>query len=302
MTTKIEWTDESWNPIVGCSKPLHWKKPRMIFVCSMGDLFHKSVPFEWIDRVMAIVALCPQHTFMFLTKRPERMAEYFNTRTWNDVLTDLVTEPWLNKLVCRFNLTEKWSCEGFESKLRFPKRWPLPNLWLGVTAENQEMADKRIPTLLQIPAAKRFVSVEPMLGKINFKNRLLPLVEGAEGEPAIVVERGLDWVICGGESGFGARPMHPDWVRYLKDQCKEACVPFFFKQWGEWLPYYDRDIDDPDWKNIPKESKQVCRINLVGGQGFHGDRVVYFKRVGKKAAGRSLDSVEYNDFPDVVER
>lgn len=203
-------TDNKWNgktafvePML--TKPLHWKKPRMIFVCSMGDLFHESVPFEWITRVFKIIERCPQHIFQVLTKRPERMQEFIG-----------------------------------------PSIDHLPNVWLGVTAENQEMADKRIPILLKIPAAKRFVSVEPLLGAIDlrFGDNMeeyedsdvawLPCERGGQRHQHFMYDpacqRGLDWVICGAESGPGRRKCEWAWPESIVQQCKEADVPCFVKQ------------------------------------------------------------------------
>lgn len=204
--TNIEWTDRVWNPVTGCDpvskgcdncyarvmaqrfpiwndfkvtlhpqrlkEPLGWKKSQKIFICSMADLFHEGVPFFFVDEVMSVIRFCPQHTFQILTKRPERMCEYFSGKF-------------------------------------------LPsNLWLGVTAENQQRADERIPLLFDIPAAVRFVSVEPMLGPVDLKNYE------------------LNWVICGGETGAGSRTMEPEWVLSLQKQCKTYHIPFFFKSWG----------------------------------------------------------------------
>ena len=259
-TTKIEWADAVWNPITGCTTiseacdhcyakrmanrlrgrygyPAHWpfrvtfhpyrlsdplklKKSRRIFVCSMGDLFHEDVKKDWIDAVWSTMAEARQHTFQVLTKRPERMREY---------ILDRKRRGW------------KPDCN---------------NIWLGVTAENQTRADERVPILLQIPAAVRFVSVEPMLGHINLQSFLAANeLHEIDGGPRI------DWVICGGETGPGARPVHPDWVRSLRDQCTSAGVPFFFKGWG--------DLDP-----------------------------VFHQRIGKKAAGRLLDGREWSEFPD----
>jgi protein gp37 len=244
MGTRIEWAEETWNPIVGCSKcspgcdhcyaermanrlahialkkrpgltmgnarnrlegyvkvvdrmgcwngevffnpeddkPLHIKKPSRIFVCSMGDLFHEKIHESWIMSVLAIQEDAPQHTYIWLTKRPERMREVI-------------------------------------LKLDLPV---LENIWLGVTVCNQKEAEEKIPILFQTPAAVRFVSIEPMLGPVDFGSDQLTKHWGP----------GLDWVIVGGESGPGARPMHPDWVRSARDQCAAAGVPFLFKQWG----------------------------------------------------------------------
>jgi len=240
--TKIEWANKVWNPVTGCTKvsagckncyaetyakrfwkkrkftdvqchnnkldqPLHWKKPARIFVNSMSDLFHPDVPFEFIWEIYHIMmSKAPWHTYIVLTKRPERAKEFFD---W-----------WFS----------------------FPPHKPsgiIPigeykNIWLGVSVEDQKTADERIPLLLQTPAAVRFISAEPLLGKIeltDMQNR--NYLHRATGR---FNREKLNWVICGGESGKNARPMHPGWVRSLRDECKSANVPFFFKQWGEWLP------------------------------------------------------------------
>ena len=218
--SKIEWTETTWNPVTGCTKisagcqhcyaermakrlqamgkpsyrngfqvtchedrldePSHWRKPRLVFVCSMGDLFHEEVPHEFIGHVFDAMCANPQHTFQILTKRPMRM-----------------------------------------HTSRFGAHWPH-NVWAGVSVENQETADRRIPDLLKCPAAVRFVSMEPLLGPISCGNLRLLQATGA----------GIHWVIVGGESGPGARPMQEEWVVDIKDQCEAASVPFFFKQWG----------------------------------------------------------------------
>lgn len=355
--TKIEWTEASWNVVVGCSKispgcdncyaermanrlagmastgpiylpviknqkphgwngktafsesaltkPLHWKKPRMIFVCSMGDLFHESIPFEWIDKVFAVMALCPQHTFQVLTKRSKRMLEFFDSLNQDD--------QYRGKIL---NL----------DAIEVDENWPLPNVWLGVTAEDQQRADERIPDLLKCPAVKRFVSCEPLLSEINLGNVRLPNTkprgwDGREGgypylncltgrEYSVMVGNDtnykLDWVICGGESGPGARPMHPDWARNLRDQCKSAGVPYFMKQWGEWAAteydpadclYRDSSTLQPTclhthWQ-YPKGE-----YHIWGDRAFReGDPISV--KCGKKKAGYLLDGKEYKEMPEV---
>lgn len=198
-----KWNSQTYLVDYALNKPLHWEKPRMIFVCSMSDLFHENTSHGDITAVLEIIQRCPQHLFLLLTKRPERALEYFNR------LSSVMKNG-----VCNINVL------------------PFDNIWIGVTAENQEQANKRIPILLKIPAKKRFVSIEPMLGPVDLFH-----VNVSNGQFIINVSRGLnklDWVIVGGESGSKARPMHPDWVRSIRDQCKEAKVPFFFKQWGEY--------------------------------------------------------------------
>jgi len=331
--SKIEWTDRVWNPVTGCTKispgcqncyaermakrlagrcgypadgpfkvtlhperleqPFRWREPSKIFVCSMGDLFHEDVPFDYIDRVFSVMYVSPEHTFMVLTKRPERMKEYFNTRPRDSMKQERVL------------VIDEMGASNYSVSL------PLRNVWLGVTAENQEQADKRIPVLLQIPAAVRFVSVEPMLGPVDLTELPIPYeicnrgfnfnaLTDQDDEHFYNDHPKIDWVICGGESGPGARPMHPDWTRSLRDHCQAAGVPFFFKQWGEWETFYDRDNDDPDWCNVPEDGPGIKRINLAGGYGFHGDRVIYLRRVGKKKAGRLLDGIEHNGMPGVA--
>ncbi|KKM14005.1 hypothetical protein LCGC14_1710490 [marine sediment metagenome] len=297
MGSKIEWTEETWNPIIGCSKvspgcdhcyaermanrlahidatkphygiavkdgkwtgktllgpdsvlekPLHWKKPRTIFICSMGDMFHESVPVHWIFKVFPITQKCPQHTFFILTKRPEIMQKYFN-------YTGI--------------------------------RYPYLNVWLAVTAENQEQADKRIPILLGIPAVKRFVSVEPMLSLMDISKYLKVVNESGfqdYGGPFAGRDK-LDWVICGGESGSGARPMNINWVRSLRDQCIEGGTPFFFKQWGEWHPNWHEMAEfDIDY------SQRHISMNFDDGMSMI--------RVGKKKAGRKLDRQIWDQRP-----
>jgi protein gp37 len=205
-------------------KPLRWKKPRAIFVGSMTDHFHKNTPDEWVDQVLAVAALCPQHIFIVLTKRAERLERYFDEMLYSRV----------NKQIQKFPGHEKAYTHSSIA-------WPLPNLWLGVTAENQAMADERIPHLLRTPAAVRFVSVEPMVGpvKVNFNGECNGCVSfncELHGSSELLqncpATKKLDWVICGGESGSGARAMDPVWARSLRDQCEDAQVPFFFKQWG----------------------------------------------------------------------
>ncbi|MDD5549594.1 MAG: phage Gp37/Gp68 family protein [Sulfurovaceae bacterium] len=257
--SKIEWTEATWNPVSGCDKisdgckncyaekmakrlqamgtrgyengfavtlhpdrldePTKRKKPTMYFVCSMGDLFHDDVPFEFIDDIFATMIHNSHHTFQILTKRPERMKQYFERPK------ELIEEYFPNGVTL-----------------------PAPNIWLGVTAENQEQADIRIPLLLDTPAHKRFVSIEPMIGKIDLKciindyagirTQINSLTEhksiGNADFLNIIDCQKIDWVICGGETGVNARPMHPHWVRSLRDQCQDTKTPFFFKQWGEW--------------------------------------------------------------------
>ena len=353
-STNIEWTDEVWNPITGCSKvsqgckncyaervfprpypgraftdirlhaerldaPLHWRKPRRVFVNSMSDLFHDDVPDEFIDRVFAVMALAPQHTFQVLTKQPRRMLEYVADGGRGGDVIDIVRNSELGYRAGGDALP--------------PQTWPLKNVWLGVSVEDQETADYRIPLLLQTPAAVRFLSCEPLLGPMRILGHLM---QGADpgrcancgrghgfnrcpNTGGIARQRGracsafkraefaINWVIAGGESGPQARPTHPQWLRALRDECEAATVPFFFKQWGEWVPrsscYHTRQDGSSCADADPRAEKwPVMRLTGLGHNGRNlahssegGD--AYMQRVGKRAAGRLLDGREHSEYP-----
>lgn len=241
-------------------QPLRWRAPRRIFVCAHGDLFHEAVPEEWIDRVFAVMGECRQHTFQVLTKRPERMREYLDERRKGRPLMPSIGGGLLGY--------HPFNCEVM----------PPENIWLGTSIEDQATADARIPHLLATPAAARFVSAEPLLGALDLRitqargsSRVLNALTGASFSEtslaALPRGPGLDLVIVGGESGPRARPMHPDWVRSLRDQCVSAGVSFHFKQWGEWM------FQSPE------------------------RRATGFYRVGKKAAGRLLDGHTWDEMP-----
>jgi len=224
--------------------PLRTKKP--IVWAIWNDLFHEDVPFVFIHRVWDTMKACPQHTFLVLTKRPYRMLAF-----------------------------TQWMAGGDDISIA---EWPR-NCWLGVTAENQQRADERIPILLQIPAAVRFVSVEPMLGPVDL-NGHFPY----QGFPDTHDHGGIGWVICGGESGPGARPMHPDWARSLLRQCQAAGVPYFFKQWGEYCSPSQMPPDTfREW-------------DIQHGTEIWDDEPRW--RVGKKAAGRILDGRMWDEMPE----
>lgn len=286
------------------AKPLRMKKPQKIFVNSMSDLFHPDVPFEFIDKVMAVIALCPQHTFIVLTKRPERMAEYFNDNSTVRSTTrgDSLISYW-----------KKFPPKGIAAICLEHYTFPLPNLWLGVSVEDQKTADARIPKLLATPAAVRFVSYEPALGPVDFAE----IYSGITRESVLAPEcwgdcncdglygfdpgcrynggdgaltRKLDWIIMGGESGPGARPMHPDWAQDVRDQCKDAGVPFFFKQWGEWVPMCDA---------IARGFRPI-KSRTPWHYLFDTEPSSPMWCVGKKRAGCLLDGVLHNEFPEVT--
>lgn len=352
--TSIEWTESTWNPVVGCSvispgctncyamkmaarieamgnqpryagttrkvngnavwtgklaqapestllEPLRRKKPTTYFVNSMGDLFHEDCPDDWIDRVFAVMALARQHTFQVLTKRAKRMQDYManaeREALWMNAVADLF------EIDCSL-LNGRYPIMGQRSP------WlPLPNVWLGVSAERQQEADERIPLLLDTPAAVRFISAEPLLGPIDltrvrasedphtppdqewlfdslstgdyyeqrFRNSFGEVWYDSGDGP--YRDTKLDWIIVGGESGPNARPMYPDWARSLRDQCAAADVPMFFKQWGSWAHEGQCGADGKKW------------LWSVETEGSHV--------VGKKRAGRLLDGIEHNGMPQV---
>lgn len=209
--------------------PISWKKPRMVFVNSMSDTFHKDVPFRFIDKLFAVMALSPKHTFQILTKRPERMFEYFSASY--EEFCHRLNEA--SRLVHGADLGEDFPVVMPTQKHGMVPDvgWPLPNVWLGVTAENQKMADDRIPFLLRCPAAKRFISCEPLLSEINLGLAgIMPKQWGYGFRP---VSDFIHQVIVGGESGVGdIRSMNLAWAYKLKNECQENGVSFFVKQLG----------------------------------------------------------------------
>lgn len=321
-STKISWSEATWNVVSGCTRvsagcdhcyiertppfrinhrrfdkpgiggttgvmlhgdrlfqPFGWKRPRRIFVCSLADLFHDQVPDLHIAKTWATMARTPQHRYQVLTKRPARMRSLLRSHDF-----ELMVEA-----VC--------SHHDFD--------WPLPNVWGGTTAEDQPEADRRIPILLDTPLAVRWVSVEPMLGPVdldqprcdvhgrNFANGpwcTECAADGFSGELSFghwldPLNGGISWVVCGGESGPGARPMHPDWARSLRDQCADAGVAYHFKQWGEHV--VPEQMGDDVYR----------RWEATTDENFGTDRP---QRVGKKAAGRLLDGVLHDAYPAAV--
>jgi protein gp37 len=299
----IAWTDETWNPVRGCSRvspgcencyaetvaarfsgpglpyeglarrskggeprwtgevrmvpehladPLRWKRPRRIFVNSMSDLFHEKLTNEEIAAVFGVMAAAPQHTFQVLTKRAERMRDWFE---WaedqgRELLHQVNGPPPGGSPVpsaCAIMANLRGPLEiiaGDAWRAAMKVAWPLPNVWLGVSAEDQQRADERIPLLLETPAAVRFVSAEPLLGPIDGERFIRPrhLVDGYREVqrrypgggpvPAHLASPGVDWVIVGGESGHGARHFDVTWARSIVTQCQAAGVPVFVKQLG----------------------------------------------------------------------
>lgn len=276
------------------SEPLCWRKPRRVFVNSMSDLFHKDVPFEFIAKVFGVMSLAPQHTFQILTKRSERMLEWFKwiKTQWEQLGVEYEDGSRDANIVLQFladaDIGQSVSWEYF------PQPWPLPNVWLGVSTEDQERADERIPNLLRCKAAVRFLSCEPLLGPLDLRRYLhhAPCPEHpSEGTKAasfgcMGCSDRLQWVIAGGESGPNARPMHPDWIKSIRDQCVAARVPFFFKQWGNHFP-----ADQRSYANA-SASEAINKLAPA-----FGCREPSHYPIGKKLAGRLLDGREWNEFP-----
>ncbi len=197
--------------------PLAWDTPRRILVNALSDLLHESAPIETIDHVFTIMALAPRHIFQILTKRPKIMQTYIVDKATPGRKTHAIDEI------------------APDANAHAIAAWPLPNVWLGVTAENQKEAERRIPVLLQTPAAVRWVAAEPLLEPLDLK-----LGTWLRDAPQRVASSGigpwLDWVVAGGEMGVDAQPCHPDWARSLRDQCAKGGTAFFWRQWGEYIP------------------------------------------------------------------
>ena len=240
-------------------KPLGWTKPRMIFTCSMGDLFHSAVPWDFILRVFAVMARTPHHTYQILTKRPGRMA-YF--------AEEILPADYRNN-------HPLWWWD-----------WP-PNVWAGTSVESGKYLP-RLDVLARVPAKVRFVSVEPMLGPVDLQEWLC---NGDCGMPWQECT-GINWVIAGGESGSKARPAHPDWFRQIRDHCQAAGVPYFFKQFGEYRPAIGATLG-PRFKLLGLDANG----KIVGGDTPVEDVSAFVVRTGKKAAGAVLDGREWREMP-----
>ena len=219
------WTGEVRFDEATLTVPLRWREPRRIFVCSMSDLFHEDVPDEWIDRIFAVMALAPQHTFQVLTKRPERMRDYVSQNREGREISERLAELYVShpQIATRWPLTAERAIAA--------AHWPLPNVWVGTSVEDQKRADERIPHLLNTPAAVRFLSCEPLLGPIDLTAIKRTKTEGYM-RPLDGRFRTLDWIIVGGESGPRARLCNLAWMRDIIKQCHAASVPVFIKQLG----------------------------------------------------------------------
>ena len=314
--SKIEWTDATWNVVIGCDKvspgcdncyairtahrlsanpnpqvaeayagteadgewtgqinlvhgrldlPFQWGRARKVFVNAQSDLFHKGVPDDFIAEVWAVMALTPQHTYQILTKRPGRMHSLLASRDFPDLVSAHV-ERLVGEDHSPVPRAQRDTVRARMGAWQSLVDYPLPNVWLGVSAEDQQRLDLRAPLLANTPAAVRFVSAEPLLG---------PLVPDARHYP-------IDWMIAGGESGPGARPMNPQWVRDLRDASVLAGIAFHFKQWGEW------------GYAVGEERDGDVRFTLDGDwQGTH----FLMRRLGKRHTGRTLDGRTWDEYP-----
>jgi protein gp37 len=333
-TSSIEWTDATWNPVRGCSvtspgchncyapyaavrlmgpgqaydglversadgrmrwtgavrcvpekltEPLAWKKPKMIFVNSMSDLFHEDIPEDYIAEVCATMYEAQWHTFQVLTKRATRLRTVISRPSFWISVAEKSARRFAERRPRDAGMV---TANDIWSDIR--SQYPLPNIWWGVSVENRRHGLERAHELRYVPAAVRFLSVEPLLEDLG---------------PIDLT--GIDWIIVGGESGPGARPMHPSWPRAIRDQCQAAGVPFFFKQHGEWLAIDDWPLELSEKATSKKATSIRARSMLPDGRLEFtaadcrqlGTLPSTIARVGKRAAGRLLDGREWNEMP-----
>lgn len=265
LTKKASSGDPVWTGVVRLSEealpiPLQWRKPRLVFVNSMSDLFHESLPVSAVDRVFAVMGLAGQHIFQLLTKRPDRMRDYLN-----DPKTEERVRLQAEMMALHLNVNARIGA------------WPLRNVWCGTSVEDQRRADERIPQLLDVKAHTRFLSIEPLLSAVVL----------TKAAPRKALSKGIHWIIVGGESGRKARPMHPLWAGSLRDECLKFGIPFFFKQWGQWST-------ERHGKKV--KSIGLTPDGLQVEPGTKG--AVALWSVGKKLAGKRLDNKVYQDYPE----
>lgn len=312
----IHWTEASWNCISGCDKfspgckfcyaallaksrlshlpefkdgyfgnvilhpkrleyPLHWRKPKRIFVNSMSDLFHDKVTDEFIQEMFAVMALCQQHIFQILSKREVRTLNWYN-QTYAGVAQENIVKKYYEEKY-HIEFVTDGAIITSKNQKKWPG-WPLPNVWLGFSAENEEYAQKRIPILKSIPAAIKWASYEPVLGPVDW-------------EPYKDI---LNWVVAGGESGPQARPANPDWYRQSRDFCIKYKIPYFFKQHGSWIP------TEGHFGYDGKDTKKYTHINGSGKWEHTNKPVVGFLNLmkqSKKRTGRILDGRTWDEYP-----
>lgn len=315
--TKIEWAHHTFNPWIGCTKvspgcdhcyaeadfdkrrhivqwgagqtrkrtaPSTWSMPikwnaeaerlgirYRVFCASLADVFDNEVEESWRLDLIWLIHKTPNLDWLLLTKRIGN------------------AKSMLTEAIVQLDPAGEWPV-------------PLPNVWVGATITNQEEANRDIPKLLAVPAAKRFLSMEPLLGPVDLERpRPGPDLDQGGGRMICqpwLIQSGIDWVIVGGESGHQARPMYPDWARSLRDQCQRAGVPFLFKQWGEWTPgeNVERERGTVDTAFLFEDGWHIYPLNLATDYGHIDDQPDLY-RVGKKAAGRHLDGRTWDEVP-----
>lgn len=281
-----KFTDVAWHE-ERLSQPIRWQKVRRIFVNSMSDLFHEKVPFDFIDKVLAVMWVCLKnnkgdngHIFQILTKRPEIMAEYFSRVDISKII------GLIDELISNTSNKNKYFDEI--KKVIDNNGIIHPRVWLGCTVENQEMANKRIPILSEIPAAVRWLSMEPMIGSILLGNMI----------------ENIDWVVLGGESGPKARPLHPDWIESVKNECLNNDVPFLFKQYGEYVPRNGDMFKFDDGKNCVEIDPEgvkwpIVFINDKGKivENKNYDSCIEMQKIGNRNANRSIYGILHDSYP-----
>lgn len=285
---------------MGLDDPIRWSRPRMIFPCSMTDLFADFYSDKMIDYVFAVMALSRRHVYQVLTKRARRMFEY--------MMHPEREAKWMNAVahvVEGFNLQKQCAREPIFSQR---EEWlPLPNVWMGVSVEDQKNAERRVRYLAKTRAALRWLSLEPLLGPVDIfdvDGKIAQQMgeDGAMGFPADII----DWVVVGGESGPGARPMHPEWVRKVRDDCAQIGMPFFFKQWGNYAPV--NLVSHEGDETIVRLDPGVKCVHISGRVEddfpsiFRPAEWATMKHFAdKKNAGATLDGREHKEWPAAVE-
>lgn len=293
------WTGEVRFAEKVLEQVLRWQRPRRIFWNAHGDTFYERVPDDWIDRCFAVMALTPHHTHQVLTKRPERMRAYCDGITSYSGASRVAAH--IERLAGGVKAREFLAQQANLSY--------VPNVWLGTSVEDQKRAEERVPILLDTPAAVRWLSCEPLLGPVDLTNILVEhpalgqhapayldaLVGEAfdAGASSIYRDAKIDWVVVGGESGPGSRPMHPAWVREVRDACERARTAFHFKQWGDWRWFEAADL----LARADAGQSQPKRDLVYERPDSRSGLMVDVWRIGKREAGRLLDGVSYDGYP-----
>lgn len=345
--SKIEWCDNTFNPWIGCSKvsagcancyaetlmdkiwnkvewgkgkerkltsaanwklPIKWNKEaakegirKKVFCASLADVFDLEVSDDWRNQLMDLIYRTPNLDWLLLTKRPENALRYFS-----HISSLSGVDNWHSTQLFSHNLSEQQKENNLQRVFSHFK-----NIWIGTSVENQKAANERIPILLQIPAAKRFLSMEPLLSAIDFYGTSAFMPNENHPWRNCKILTGIDWVIVGGESGHNARPMHPEWARAIRDQCVMTNVKFLFKQWGEWAPRSGVLTGGGiNWVEIDPQCKKYPDVIRLGEHGLNtrysencndtmGEEI-FMQKVGKKNTGRLLDGREWNEMPEAV--